>query len=607
MNSTLDQLAQAYGIAPFYWSETGEQRTVADATKRALLTAMGIPAGTNAEVAASLLALPADVEAHARAEACFLPEWLREGRCWGVSCQLYGLVSGRNHGIGDFEDLAKLGEIAARAGADFVGVNPLHALFWSQPERSSPYSPSARQFLNPLYIAIDRVDGVDAVVPEGEPDPRFIDYVQVAHLKRRALEEAFVRRPPGAAFRRFVDEGGKALAAFATFEALSEAMSARGLGAGWHGWPGDYKHCHSSVVVEFARQNAKRVAFFSWLQWLAVTQLAEAEARARAAGMRIGLYLDLAVGVAPDGMATWADPDLVIAGARIGAPPDVFNVAGQDWGLAPLSPAGLAQRDLAPFARDIDAAMRCAGALRIDHAMALQRLFWIPQDATARDGSYVRYPLEAMLRTLSRLSHAYRAVVIGEDLGTVPEGFRERMREAQVQGYRVMQFERDHDGTFLSPAAYPREALACFATHDLPTQHGWWTGHDIDLRERLGLLTSQAADQAREERSRARGRLLDALQAAGALEASVREGASASPDLPPVVAVGTHVYIARTPCRLMVAQIEDLVGELEPVNLPGTFLEYPNWRKRMSLALEDLASHAQFTAVTRAIAAERPR
>lgn len=609
-NGALDQLAQAYGIAPSFVSETGELRVVSDDTKRALLAAMGVAAASEQAIQEALSAAPAAGLEPQRAPPCFLPDWLREGRCWGISCQLYGLASRRNQGIGDFEDLARLCEIGAAAGADFVGVNPLHALFWSQPDRASPYSPSTRQFLNPLYIALDRVPGVDSgslARRAASIDGRRVDYAAVARMKQSVLEEAFARTAADPAFARFQAEGGDALHSFATFEALSEAMCARGAGAGWHGWPEDYRNCHAPAVADFARQNRQRVEFFAWLQWLAISQLREAEARARAAGMRIGLYLDLAVGVAPDGMATWADPDLVIAGARIGAPPDAFNAQGQDWGLAPLSPAGLVQRDLAPFARDLRATMQCAGAVRIDHAMALQRLFWIPGEAGAAGGSYVRYPFESMLQTLSSLSHEWRTLVIGEDLGTVPEGFRERMREAEIQSYRVMQFERDWQGAFLAPAAYPREAVACLSTHDLPTQHGWWAAGDVELRERLGLLRPDEAVAAHSERMRSRQLLLEALISAGLLDRAAGEQALSAGELPRAVAVAAHAYVARTPSRLMVAQLEDLVGEREPVNLPGTFLEYPNWQKTMSVALEDIAAHELFAGVTKAISAERPR
>ena len=617
MSHALDELAQAYGIELSYVSETGEHRVVADEVKRALLAAMGVEAGDDTAVTSSLARVPKSREEGAgRAELrqCFVPGWLENGRVWGISCQLYGLRSKRNHGIGDFEDLAQLCEIGAAAGADFIGTNPLHSLFWSDPERASPYSPSTRQFLNPLYVAIDRVAGTAralAGLPVADLETvrraDLVAYPAVAQLKRKVLEQAFAQQEPDPDFARFQEEGGPALEAFATFEALSEAMSISGSGAGWHGWPEEYRDRSSPAVASFARENRRRVDFHAWLQCLATSQLADVQRRARAAGMRIGLYLDLAVGVAPDGAATWAEPDLVVAGARIGAPPDLFNANGQDWGLAPLSPAALKERNLEPLARDIGALMRHAGAIRIDHAMGLQRLFWIPGTAKPSGGSYVRYPLKLMLEKLAEASHQHRTVVIGEDLGTVPEGFRDRMREAEVQSYRVMLFERAEDGRFLPPDRYPREAMACLTTHDLPTQKGWWAGHDIALREKLGLFSGEVADNARRERAEDRARVADALATAGIIDQATRDAAASATDLPEAIALGAHVYVAQAPSRLMVAQIEDLTGELEQVNLPGTHTEYPNWRKRLTTRLEDLLSHPRLREVTAAIAGERPR
>jgi 4-alpha-glucanotransferase len=360
-------------------------------------------------------------------------------------------------------------------------------------------------------------------------------------------------------------------------------------------------------VRTFAQENRTRIAFHAWLQWLAASQLAEAQKRARSAGMRIGLYLDLAVGVAPDGMETWFDPDVAVAGARIGAPPDLFNAAGQDWGLAPLSPAILRERDLEPFARDLEASMRHAGAVRLDHVMALQRLFWIPGESKPAGGGYVLYPFEEMLAKLADVSHATEAVVIGEDLGTVPKGFRERMRTAQVQSYRLMLFERDKEGAYLAAEIYPKEALACLATHDLPAFAGWWVGHDIDLRAQAGLITAEVEARSRQERVAEREGLLDVLQEAGLLTKAQRAQALEGHEVSSDVVTAAHVFVARTPSRLMVAQLEDLVGASTQTNLPGTDKEHANWRRCLGTPLEDLGTHPLLQVVAQAIAKERPR
>ncbi len=610
MHELLDRLAEAHGIELGYVSETGEHRLATIDTKKALLAAMGVNADSEAEIRAGLARAPEGQSKRTvvGATACFVPGWVKEGRSWGITCQVYGLRSERNYGIGDFEDLARLAEIAGEAGADFIGVNPLHALFWSDPQRSSPYSPSSRRFLNPLYIALD---GMAESV--GEPAPSAlhlealraadtVDYAGVARLKRLALEKAFARTTHGSDFRRFRDEGGEALNHFAAFEALSEAMVERGYGAGWHAWPKEYQDCRSEAVATFAARHEKRVLFHQWLQWIAAGQLLNAQRRARAAGMRIGLYLDLAVGVAPDGVATWSDPLLVIGRARIGAPPDLFNAAGQDWGLAPMSPRVLEKRGFEPFAADVGSLMQFAGAIRIDHVMGLMRLYWIPAAFDARGGSYVRYPLSDLMARLQSLSQSFRTLVVGEDLGTVPEGFRDLMRAAEVHGCRVLYFERREDRSFAGPDRYPREALACVATHDLPTLRGWWLGRDIAARRAIGRYSAQEATLANEERERDRHRLVEAL--------SALTGATLphpGDRVPEGLALAVHRYLARTPSRLLAVQLEDLLDIDDQANLPGTQCEYPNWRRKLPVNLNSVPSVPSFRALTQAVARERPR
>ena len=430
----LDRLAATVGVEIEYLTLTGEVHRVSDRAKRGVLKAMGIAAGDDDEAAISLAGLAPIALGGMQAPegiACFIPDWLKEGRCWGVACQLYGLRSPRNAGIGDFEDLARFAELMAEAGADFVGVNPLHALFLAAPERCSPFSPSSRRFLNPLYIALDKAPFYERVADALDPPAelrasKMVDYRAVGAFKTKALGVLFrifanaTEDEHDADFEKFVLEGGEPLYLHALFEALSEAMTQQGHGATWHSWPDEYRHPATDSVRAFAEEQAELVTFHSWLQWLADRQLGAAQARARAAGMRIGLYLDLAVGVAPDGSATWSDRTLTVPGARIGAPPDYYNAAGQDWGLAPLSPAGLVARNLEPFRDSLDAVLHHAGALRIDHAMSLYRLFWIADGFTAADGVYVRYPFAEMLQVLAGVSQARQAIIIGEDLGVVP-------------------------------------------------------------------------------------------------------------------------------------------------------------------------------------------
>jgi 4-alpha-glucanotransferase len=624
MSDALDRLARNVGIELDYLTLTGSIARVSDDAKRATLRAMGIAAGDDSEILTSLAALapvePGGMQAPAGV-ACFIPDWLRDGRCWGVSCQLYGLRSARNAGIGDFEDLARFAEIAAAAGADFVGVNPLHALFLAAPERCSPFFPSSREFLNPLYIALDKAPGAETLgdaleAPADFQATELVDYRRVGPFKRQALErlfrifEAQDENADAEDFVRFCVERGRPLYMHALFEALSEAMVQRGNGATWHGWPEEYAHPGTDSVRAFAEEQANLVTFHSWLQWLADRQLGEAQARARAAGMRIGLYLDLAVGVAPDGSDTWSDRELTVPSARIGAPPDYFNAAGQDWGLAPLSPAGLVARDFEPYRDAIDTVLRHAGALRIDHAMSLYRLFWIAEGFDAADGVYVRYPFHKMLETLGAISQARRVVVIGEDLGVVPPGFREVMRTVEIQSYRVFFFEK-RDDFFISPQSYPREALACITTHDLHTLAGWWSGHDLEARHDAGMIGEDELREQLAEREHERRRVLGLVSDHGLLPDELlpvmRAEAEPPRELPRAVAVALYGLVAASPARLFTVPAEDLTGAVEQVNIPGTMDEHPNWRRKLAVDLEELPQHPLFRALTAALAAARPK
>ncbi len=294
-----------------------------------------------------------------------------------------------------------------------------------------------------------------------------------------------------------------------------------GLACGWHGWSGPFKDKHSAAVRGFKDQKQDRVLFHTWLQWQAHEQLAAAHRRALTAGMRLGLYLDLAVGVAPDGADTWAHPDVVLRGLRVGSPPDAFNAKGQDWGLAPLSPRALAAADGQVFGDVIADALLVAGAVRIDHVMALTRLYLIPDGLSSVDGAYVQYPLRQLLTAVACASQDARAIIIGEDLGTVPPNFRETMRETGILGYRVLFFEREWDGRFRLPQNYEREAMACMSTHDLPTLRGWWSGSDLDDREAIGMDDPAAASAHRIQRSADRQLMLAALTEAGLLPESL--------------------------------------------------------------------------------------
>ncbi len=616
MNDRLDRLAESHGIQLAYVSELGERRQIDDTAKRALLTALGVD--PESEAFGNF-----DDAQDAPTQACALPPAIQTRRCWGVACQLYGLRSARNLGIGDFEDLAVLADIAGAAGAAFVGVNPLHALFLADPGRHSPYSPSTRRFVNPLYIAIDQLEGgLQATAAWRAESPALfaalegdlVDYRSVAAVKRPLLRRIHAAHAGSlheqTAFQAFCANGGNALNAFALFEAISEHEVEAGRHAGWHTWSADLKDANSEAVARFAVDHADLVDFHCWLQFEADTQLARAQTRARAAGMHIGLYLDLAVGVAPDGAETWIDPTLTVGAARVGAPPDLFNSQGQDWGLAPLSPKALAERDFRPLRESFSALTRHAGAVRIDHVMGLARLWWIPEGQVSSGGGYLRYPLGAMVDTVATVSQQNACLVVGEDLGTVPPGFRHVMEAARILSYRVLYFERHRETAFLPPDAYPPLALACISTHDLPTLAGWWNGVDIGLRAEAGTQDAAAAERDQRDRRHDKRALVSALAEADLLPPGFERVASGEDEVPQTlsdeVAVAVHRFIAMTPSLLVAVQLDDMVGSQRQPNLPGTTDQYPNWRCRSLVPLESLAANEHFTRIAAAMRHDRP-
>ena len=565
--------------------------------------------------------------------SCYLHPELQPGaRSWGLTAQLYGLRGGHNWGIGDFTDLARLSRDAAPLGAATIGVNPLHALFAAEPRHFSPYSPSSRAHLDYLYIDVTEVPGfaedaaaralapADAVAAARSAE--LVDYAAVASVKRPVLDALFrrfqtkqlspkggARGEFGAAFRLFQQEGGGALAAFAVFEALHEHFSRNGSEFSWRHWPAPMRDPNSAAVAEFARTNAERVEFFQFLQWEADRQLGEAAAAGSRSGLAVGLYRDLAVGVNPNGAEAWADQELVAPGAAIGAPPDPLSRAGQNWGLAPINPLVLRRRGFAPIVAALRANMRHAGILRIDHVMGLQRLYWIPSGSPAPAGAYVNYPFDALLRLVALESQRQRCAVIGEDLGTLPEGFRETMRAANVLSYRIFSFERRHDGRFIAPGEYPPLAAASAATHDLATLKGFWLGRDIEWRCQLELYPDAAAEATEAaERRRDRQFLLEALVAEGLLAPEQYSEFLPSEDEPVYAAElggAINAYLARSRARLMLVQIEDVAGESEQANLPGTDDEHPNWRRRLSRRIEDLVTGPEMSRIAKLVNAAR--
>jgi 4-alpha-glucanotransferase len=487
-------------------------------------------------------------------------------RLWGLAVQIYALNGGGP--FGDFGDLGRFAATAAGLGADAVAVSPVHALFTADPGRYGPYGPSTRLFLNPLY---SRSAVADSAVEVG-----LIDWAPAAEAKLAAMRgayAAFVRSGADRSeFDAFVRKGGDLLVGHARFEALDARFRPLGL-YNWRDWPDGFADAGSRAVRALAPDQPE-VEFHLYAQWRADADLGAAQAAARDAGMRIGLIADVAVGMDSGGSHAWSRPDDVLAGVSVGAPPDLLGPDGQSWGLTTFSPTALRRTGYAPFLATLRASMRRAGGVRIDHAIGLQRLWVTPEGRPASEGAYLDYPRDDLLNLIALESHRHGAVVIGEDLGTVPDGFRQASTAAGMAGMRVMWFERGSGGRFRSPGAWGRDAVAMTTTHDLPTVAGWWRGRDIDWRAKINPASDEAA--ARTERAGDRRRLWQAMVRSGAAD-----GAEPGLDEAQDAVLPALLHVAGSACDLAILPIEDALGEVEQPNLPGTIDEHPNWRRRL--------------------------
>jgi 4-alpha-glucanotransferase len=499
-------------------------------------------------------------------------------RSWLLAVQLYGVRSARNWGIGDFTDLEHLIELAAGLGAGGIGLNPLHALFDDRPGDCSPYSPNSRLFLNPLYIDVENL-------PEFSPQDfatddiarlragDIIDYVAVAALKWRTLRSAYQRfradpRPERrAAFDAFREQRAPLLLRFACFEVLRHKY-----GHPWWIWPEQWQHADDVRCAQMRDgPDAAEVEFVEYVQWCADDQLRACHDLTARLGMAVGLYLDVAVGVQTDGFDAWNEQVAISRYLSVGAPPDQLNSAGQNWGLAGFNAAGLEMQSFEPFRDMLRASMRYAGAIRLDHVLGLKRLYLVPHGFAAHNGVYAQMPFEALLAVTARESVANRCVVIGEDLGTVPEGFREQLAEWGIWSYRVMMFERDyHQGWFHGIDYYLPDALVTFNTHDLATYSGWRNFADLHFKRAIGMDPGESDDARR--------------HALAMLGDVLRHNAIEHDD---VYAILT--FLARTRSRLLAISLEDLLGVIQQPNIPGTVDEHPNWRRRLPVAIDAIA------------------
>ncbi|MDR5739127.1 MULTISPECIES: 4-alpha-glucanotransferase [unclassified Caballeronia] len=525
---------------------------------------------------------------------------------FGIAAQVYGLRRNGDGGIGDFTALASLATKAAKHGSHALAISPMHAMFSAEPNKYSPYSPSSRLFFNIAHVdpaavlgapaaraAIEKAGVADELV-ELERTP-LIDWPRAMKARiavLRALFDAFSEDSESAFakdFASFVEEGGRPLEDHARFEALQAEQIAQNGEGHWRNWPEALRDPRSDAVAAFAEAHRREVDFFLFTQWLAAKGLMHAQHAARDAGMAVGLVADLAVGCDSAGSHAWSYRDEMLTGVSVGAPPDLFNQAGQSWGLTTFSPRAMRMQGFSAFIDMLRCSFAQAGGIRIDHILGLRRLWLVPEGESAKDGAYLRYPFDDLLRLIALESWRHRAIVVGEDLGTVPPGFSERLQEHGLLGIRVLWFERAEDGEgFKPPREWSNGVTATTTTHDLPTVTGWWRGEDIEWRSKIGQTMAREdgrdpVEAAMEERGEDRAHLWRAFQEAGVAPADV--------DAPPVDNAPVDealAFVGMTPAPLVTYPLEDLLGLAEQPNLPGSIDEHPNWRRRLALPVDEL-------------------
>ena len=563
---------------------------------------------------------------------CYLSPELDSGhKLWGIALQLYALRSHYNWGIGDFGDLHRAIDILAPLGVNIIGLNPLHALFPHLPEQASPYSPTSRDFLNPLYLNIEAIDEFERceeiqqlvasnnfqIRLDSLRDSKLVDYTGAWCAKLEALQMLYRNfrqehlennSTRAKTFRQFQAEGGSELQNFGLFEALQTQFHQQDASiSSWPSWPEAYRDPDSDAVKNWADSNSAEIEFHQYLQWNTLLQLADVQKHCARSGMTTGIYRDLAVGVTRESEQSWATQPLYALNSSIGAPPDDFNLQGQNWSLPPPKPQALINEAYDPFIKTLRANMRHAGALRIDHVMGLMRLFWIPPDYLAKAGSYVAYPFADLLGILALESQRNQCMIIGEDLGTVPDEVRAALQSNNVFSYRILYFEKNwHEGSFKSPSNYPRYAMAAVGSHDLPTLSGFWQGCDLDLNQKLDLFpSSELREQQSKSRVQDRIEIIAALERENLISPEKINEAITVDDLCAELILPVHRYLARSEAALMLVQLEDLFGQKEQINVPGTVDQHPNWRRKLSVNIEDWLSLGNLAFFAQAITRER--
>jgi len=570
---------------------------------------------------------------------CYVPPSIEANqRLWGLGLQLYSLSSNRNWGCGDFTDLGEIVEWSGKdLGAGVIGLNPLHALRNAAPYHTSPYAPYSRMYLNELYIDLERLPeffGSEEAqhqfrTPEFQSmlrilrESRRVDYDAIMMAKRTMLDlayrkflnDAYSGEEPnlqpktarGWLFERFIQAEGTPLELYATFQALEEERRLiQSKSTTWHDWPKQFL-IPGQPVREYAKRHRKRIRFFQYIQWVASEQLNEIRQMAEQLGMPVGLYHDLALGADRDGAEAWIYQSVLALGADCGAPPDGFAPEGQNWGLPPINPHALRASGYELMIQLLRKNFRSGGAIRLDHVMAFCRLFWIPRGRPASEGTYVQYPFEDLLAIVALESTRSKTLVIGEDLGTVPDWVRDQLAKARVLSYRVFYFERGGDGAWKSPAEYPIQSLAVATTHDLPTLTGFWSGEDLQVRAGLGAFPDDLARrQGWEERQRDKAGILNALRRENLLPAGVTDDLSTAPAMTADLCRAVHLYLARTKSCVVLANLEDVLGELSQTNLPGTVENHPNWNRKYAARVDEILCDERLKQLGAVLRSARP-
>jgi 4-alpha-glucanotransferase len=552
-------------------------------------------------------------------DTCYIPPELEKGRTWGFSVNLYAIRSSENWGIGDFSDLKRIVEWIGHLKGGFIGINPLHALPNTKPYGMSPYSPISRLFKNFIYLDVahipEVVDSED--IQKVITSERFskalhnlrtadlIDYEKTASLKEKILRMAFDYfyeihytgdTERSREFKKYISEQGTSLESFATFMALYQHMKKLKNIYTWQEWDEKYHMLSNKAVQGFIKKHTREVLYHQYLQWLIDTQLEHVFHETKIQEMPVGLYYDLAIGSIGGGSDAWSFHDVIAVDADAGAPPDDFSPNGQNWGFPPLSPEKLRESAYELFIQTMRNNMKYGGALRIDHALGLFRLFWIPHGMVPKEGTYVSFPAEDLLRIIALESVRNKTVVIAEDLGTIGENMRETLERFHMLSYRLFYFERNYpDPSFSSPETYPALALCAITTHDLPTIYGYWAGQDLKVKQQLDMFPNEKLLRRQtKERERDKALMLSTLETQGILPHDIPSNPNIIAHMTQELCLSIYHYLALTPCKLLLVSLDDIIGTLNQQNMPGTLDEHPNWMQKTPLTLDELKKDRRF-------------